>query len=194
MSRASALARGGCEARRLGSWRLSGRVAGDVAVGAIHQAEHHAVSQFPGDGDGGIAAQPSDRRRSADGRLRQDHAGADHGRNLDGHSIDLRARGPDAAWQLARPEARLRRRCLEILGRETRRQYHRRGLERDRGRDRALVRHLHGDGYGGNHDVDSRSDGARIAGRLIDPGRRIPVTRACARRSDDGSPTWSGKT
>ena len=44
----------------------------------------------------GIVAQPSDRRRGADGRLRQDHARADHGRHQHGNSGDLRARRPAA--------------------------------------------------------------------------------------------------
>ena len=40
------------------------------------QADHHALPQHAGDGGGGAAALPSGRRRGADGRLRQDHAGA----------------------------------------------------------------------------------------------------------------------
>ena len=74
LPRASALARRGREARRAAGRRLSGRAAGDVARRAVREADHHALSQFPGDGDRGAAAQPSDRRRGADGRLRQDHA------------------------------------------------------------------------------------------------------------------------
>jgi hypothetical protein len=65
---------------------------------------------------------------------------------------DLRAGRAGAARQLARPDAGLRLRRLEILGREARRQHHRDGLGRDRERDFAFVRHLHGDGHGGNHD------------------------------------------
>ncbi len=61
--------------------RLPDRTAGDVALRAVREADHHALSQFPGDGDRGAAAQPSDRRRGADGRLRQDHARPDHGRD-----------------------------------------------------------------------------------------------------------------
>ena len=51
----------------------------------------------------------------------------------------------------------LRLRRLEILGRETRRPHRRRGMERDRERHFALVRHLHGDGHRGDHDGDHRS-------------------------------------
>ena len=45
-----------------------------------------------------------------------------------------------------------------------------RGMERDRGRHRALVRHLHGDGHRRHHDVDHGSVGADAARRLVDPG------------------------
>ena len=112
-----------------GVWQAGGfpdRAAGDVARRAVRQTVDHALSQFPRHGVRGIVAQPSDRRRGADGRLRQDHAGPGHGRDLDGTAGDLRAGRADAARQLARPHARLRLRRLEILGRETRRQYRRR--------------------------------------------------------------------
>ena len=87
---------------------------------------HHALSQLAGDGDRGAAAQPSDRRRGADGRLRQDHARPDHGRDQHGHSGDLHSGRPDAARQLERPVSRLRLGRLEILDREARRQHQRR--------------------------------------------------------------------
>jgi len=44
-------------------------------------------------------------RCRADGRLRQDHAGADHGRDFDGPAVHLCTRGSDAARQLARRAA-----------------------------------------------------------------------------------------
>ena len=68
------------------------RIAGDVAGRALREAVHHALSQPAGDGDRGTAAQPSDRRRGADGRLRQDHARPDHGRDQHGHAGDLSCR------------------------------------------------------------------------------------------------------
>ena len=74
LPRASACARREREARRAAGRRLPDRIAGDVAAGDLRQAHHHALSQFAGDGDRGTAAQPSARRRGADGRLRQDHA------------------------------------------------------------------------------------------------------------------------
>ena len=46
-------------------------------------------------------------------------------------------------------------------------------VERDRRRHRAFVRHLHGDGHGGDHDGDRRSARPVAAGRVVDPGRRF---------------------
>ena len=170
LPRPFARARRGHQTRRLAGRRLSDRAAGDVARRAVRQTIDHALPQFPRHGMRGAAAQPSDRRRGADGRLRQDHARPGHGRDLDGLARDLCAGRADAARQLARPHARLRLRCLEILGRETRRQYRRVRMERDRRRHRALVRHLHGDGHRGDHDGDHRSAGTVPARRLVDPG------------------------
>ena len=96
-----AAGRGG-EARRVGGGRLSGRIAGDDAVRAVPEADDDDVSQLSGDGGGGGFALLSCRRRGADGRLRQDHARAAHGRDLDESPGDLHAGGPDAARQLAR--------------------------------------------------------------------------------------------
>ena len=180
--RASARARRKREARRAAGRRLPDRIAGDLARRNLRQADHHALSQLAGDGDGGTAAQPSDRRRGADGRLRQDHARPDHGRDQHGHPGDLHAGRPDAARQLARRISRLRLRRVEILDREARRQHHRRRLERDRGRHRALVRHLHGDGHRRDHDGDRRGARPVAARRLVDPGGRFQSSAHVRRR------------
>ena len=56
-------------------------------------------------------------------------------------------------------------------------------LERDRGRHRALVRHLHGDGHGRHHDGDHRGAGPGAARRVVDPGgRRQPSAHVRRRR------------
>ena len=141
----------------------------------------------------GIAAQPSDRRRGADGRLRQDHARPDHGRDLDGNSGDLCAGRSDAARQLARPHARFRLRRVEILGREARRPHRRRRVERDRRRHLALVRHLHGDGYRGDHDGDHRGAGLHACPARPRSRRRTPIIRACARPPAAARSTWCGR-
>ena len=59
---------------------------------AVRQAHDHALPQLPGHGDRGAAALAPGRRGGADGRLRQDHARPDHGRDLDEPAGDLRAR------------------------------------------------------------------------------------------------------
>ena len=116
LPRASARARRGREARRAAGRRLSDRAAGDVAGRAVRQADHHAVSQLPGDGDRGAAALPSDRRRGAARRLRQDHARPDHGRDQHGAAGDLRAGRPDAARQLAAASSSARARTSGNTG------------------------------------------------------------------------------
>ena len=78
--------------------------------------------------------------------------------------------------------ARLRLRRLEILGREARRQHHRRRLGRDRGRHRALVRHLHDDGHRRHHDGDRRGAGPGAARRVVDPGGRRQSSAHVRRR------------
>ena len=64
------------QARHPDGRRLSDGAAGAVAVGILPEADHHALPQHAGDGCRGITARSSRRRRRADGRLRQDHAGA----------------------------------------------------------------------------------------------------------------------
>ena len=114
-------ARRGRQARRAAGGRLSRRTAGDVALRNPGQADHHALSQFPRDGDGGADPLAPDRRRGADGRLRQDDARPAAGRDQRGRARDLRARRPDAARQLARQDPRLRLRRFQILGGAARR-------------------------------------------------------------------------
>ena len=181
------------QTRRAAGRRFPDRAAGDLAVGDLRQAVDHDVPQLPRDGDRGAAAQPSARRRGADGRLRQDHAGPRHGRGQHGAAGDLHSGRADAARQLERQLPRLRLRRLEILDRKARRQHHRRRLGRDRGRHRPLVRHLHGDGHRRHHDGDHR--GARV---WRCPARRrsrppIPTIRACAARPAAASSRWCGR-
>jgi hypothetical protein len=45
-------------------------------------------------------------------------------------------------------------------------------MERDGERHRPLVRHLHGDGHGRDHDGDCRGARPHAARRLLDSGRR----------------------
>ena len=94
---------------------------------------------------------------------------------------DLPARRADAARQLARHDARLRLRHLEVLGRTARRQHHRGGLAGDRGRHRALARALHDDGHGVDDDERGRGAGPDAAGRRVDSGAPTRATRGWPR-------------
>ena len=139
---------------------------------SLLEADHHALPQHAGDGRRGIAARPSGRRRGADGRLRQDHAGAVARRHQHEPAGDLSAGRPDAARQLEGQDAGLRLGRLEILGRAPRRQDLRQGLGRCRGRHRAQLRHLHDHGHRVDHDRDRGIDRHDPARRLLDSGRR----------------------
>ena len=186
--------RRGRQARRAAGGRLSRRTAGDVALGEQGQADDHALSQFPRDGDRGTDPLASRRRRRADGRLRQDHARPDAGRDQRRRSRDLRARRADAARQLARQGARLRLGRVQILGRAPRRQHFRQGLVGDGGRHRALLRRLHDDGHGLDHDRARRRDRHEPARRLVDSGRRFQPHPHVRGRRAGASSTWSGRT
>src|SRR5690606_16924716 len=114
--RPSADPRGGGEARYLASGGLSHRTPCDAPFGTLREADDDALSQLPGDGGGGAAAQSPDRWRRPVGRLRQDHPGTSDGGDLHGVALHLRAGWADAARQLARPSPGLRFGCLEVLG------------------------------------------------------------------------------
>ena len=55
-------------------------------------------------------------------------------------------------------------------------------MERDGGRHRPLVRHLHGDGHRRHHDGDRRGARPDAAGRVVDPGRRFQPSAHVRRR------------
>ena len=158
------------QARHPDGRRLPDGAAGAVAVGILPEADHHALPQSPGDGRRGTAARPPRRRRGADGRLRQDHAGAAARRHQHEFARDLSAGGADAARQLEGQDAGLGIRRLEILGRAARREDFRQGLGRCRGRHRPQLRHLHDHGHRLDHDRDRRIDRHDAAGRLLDSG------------------------
>ncbi len=64
---------------------------------------------------GGDPGQPA-RRRGADGRLRQDHAGAADGRGFGRHARDRRHRRADAEWLVPGRAGRLGHRALADVG------------------------------------------------------------------------------
>ncbi len=98
------------QARHPDGRRLSARASGAVAVGILPQADHDALPQHACDGRGGAAAWSPCRRRRADGRLRQDHAGSAARRNERRPADDLPARRARccAATGRARCSARAR--------------------------------------------------------------------------------------
>ena len=184
----------GREARGAAGRGVSGRDAGDDAVRDLHEADDDALPQPAGDGGRGADPRASGGRRGADGRLRQDHAGADHGGALGRPADDLPAGGADAARQLCRADAGVGLGRLEVLGRAARRQHQRAAVARDRGRHRAVLRPLHDHGHRLDDDRDRRRHGADAARRLVDPGAgRQPYPHGL-RTAGGGSSAWSGRT
>ena len=182
------------QARRAASWRLPARAARHVALRALRQADHHALSQLPRHGVRGAAAQPSDRRGGADGRLRQDHARTADGGDLHGPAGDLLPGRPHAARQLEGRAARQRLGHLEVLGRAARRNHHRGRLGRGRSGYRAVQRPLHDHGHGEHHDLDRRNPRFHLERRGLDSGPRCQSRafgvglRAARRRDGLGRP------
>ena len=193
LPRALQAARRGREARRARGRRLPGRDAGDHALRELHEADDDALPQPPRDRDRGADPRAPGRWRRADGRLRQDHAGPDHGRALRRPADDLPARRPDAARQLRRPATRLGLGRLEVLGRAPRRQHQREAVARRRERHRPLLRPLHDHGHRLDDDGDRRLDGPDAPRRLLDPGAPTPTTSACPRNAAGASSRWSGR-
>ena len=128
------------------------------------------------------------------GGLRQDHAGADHGRGLDGSALRLPARRPDAAGQLEGADAGIRIGRLEVLGRAPGRQHHRRRLAGYRGRHRALLWPLHDHGDGIDHDRDCRGAGPDLARPPPRSRRPTPTTSACRRPAGAARSRWFART
>ena len=87
--------------------------------------------------------------------------------------------------------SRLRR--LEVLGREARRQHHRRAMACHRGRHRALARPLHDDGHRVDDDFRRRSDGLHAARRGVDSRRRFAPRAHGGRNGPPRSSTWCGR-
>ena len=173
--------RRGGQARRLAGRRLPRRDSGDGVVGALPEAHDDALSQSAGDGNRGAAPRAPGGRRGADGRLRQDDAGDDHGRDIDEPADDVPAVRADAAGPVPRRDGRLGQRHLEILGRVSRRQHHRGRDQRARAGHRALARPLHDDGHRVDDDERRRGAGLHAARRGVDSGARL------ATRGDGGA-------
>ena len=158
------------EAGRVGSRRLSRGAACNDVVRAVPEADHDALPEFSGDGNRGVPAFLSRGWFGADGRLRQDHAGAHHGRDVHESTFHLHARRTDAAGQLGRRDTGLGLGHLEVLGGAARRQHHRKRLAGNRARHRALTWTLHDDGHRLHHDQRRRGARLHAAGCGLDSG------------------------
>ena len=139
----------------------------------------HVPPQPDGDGHGGDAPRPADGRGRAGRRLRQDPAGADHGRGERRHPRRGGAGRPHGGRPPPRRGAGRLHRLPPLLGPAPRGR-DRRGRDRDDLRPpRALRRHLHGDGHGLHHGLHDRGDGAVAAllGRHPRPACGAPALR-----------------
>ena len=87
-------ARGG-EARRAGGGRAAGRIPDRVARRGVPQPDQPEIPQPDVDRHRGDDPRAADGRGRADGRLRQDRAGAAHGRGLGRAAGDHAGRGAD---------------------------------------------------------------------------------------------------
>ena len=116
MPLAPARAGGESEAGRVAGGWISRGSAGDVAGRNVDETDDDALPQPALDGSRGGAAVSSHRRGGADGRLRQDDAGAADGRHLGGYPHAVSAGGADADGALGQGDARQRQLGLGFLG------------------------------------------------------------------------------
>ena len=91
-------------------------------------------------------------------------------------------------------DARLRLGRLEVLGRAARRQHLGPGLDRGRGRHRALLWPLHDDGHGLDHDGDRRGAGHDAAGRFLDTRRPMRAISAWPPNAAGAPSPWCTRT
>ena len=172
---------GGGEARRAGGRRAADGISHHLARRGVPQSDQPEIPQPDVDRHRGDDARAADGRGGADGRLRQDGAGAAHGRGVGrpagghagGRADDDRAPSRRAAGRLHR--------LPPVLGAIPRRQDRREGNQRDRRQARHHRRHLRGDGHRLDHGLPGR--GARH-----DPARhRRHPRRACRPPARGGS-------
>ena len=126
-------------------------------------------AQSDGDGHRGDDPGAAHGCGRADRWLRQDFAGADHGRGQRRPADDRRAGRPDGRGPSSRRSARRLYGLSASVGRLPGRAY-RRGRDRRRRKPpRAVGWHLHGDGDGVDDRLHGRGDGARTADERDDP-------------------------
>ena len=184
----------GGQARRLGGRRVPRRDARRHALGNLPEADADAVPEPARDGHRGDTALLPLRRGRPHGRLRQVHAGAPDGGGKRGQADHLPTGRPDAHRPLARTRTGQWNRHVAFLGREARRDDKRGGVGHARGRDGALTRPVHDDGYRLDYDCRGGVTGTHSAGRVLHPGSRLSPSqngrreRVADRRHGSGEP------
>ena len=141
-----------------------------------------------------ILREPPGRRRGADGRVRQDHAGPGHGSRSRGPARDLRARRPDVDRALARAAHWGAAATIGSTGTSAvpGPRAMRSGTRWKTARP--LSGTLHDDGHGLDDDGIAEALGHDAARRRVDPGGRTRPSREWPPTAAAGSWTWSWTT
>ena len=172
---------GGGEARRAGGRRAADGIPHHFARRGVPQSDQPEIPQSDVDRHRGNGARAADGCGGADGRLRQDRAGAAHGRGVGRQAGDHAGGRADDDRPSSRRAAGRLHRLPPVLGEISRRQDRRRGNFRGRRQARHHRRHLRGDGHRLDHGLHRRS--ARH-----DPARhRCHSRRACRPPARGGS-------
>jgi hypothetical protein len=132
--------------------------------------------------------------RGAHGRLRQDHARAHHGRDLDGRAVHLPAGGPDAQRQCLGQDAGLGHRHVQGLAAAARRRHRPGPVGGPALGHRALAGTLRDHGHGIDDDELGRGIGSDAARCRLDPGARLAPRADGDRGRQSASSRWCGRT
>ena len=168
------VARRGGEARRVAGGRVPGGDARPLARRDVHEADHDALSQPPGDGGRGAAARATRSTASCCWAAATRRCPA----LIMGATTATCRRSSCPPGPMLRGNWRgqtlgQRQRRLEVLGRAARRHHRRLRLARGRGRHRPFVRHVHDDGHGVDDGGGRRGARADAAGRVVDSRGRF---------------------
>ncbi len=176
------------EARRAGGRRAADRIPHHLARRGVPQSDQPQIPQPDVHGHRGNGARAAHGRGGADGRLRQDRAGAVDGRGVGGQARHRPGRRPDDDRPPSRRAARRLHRLPPLLGAVPRRQDRRQGNQRSRRQARHHRRHLRGDGHRLDHGLHRRGARHDPARHRRDPRRaRRPLARGGSDRRRRGA-------